>query len=106
MFCEYAVPSDASTRWVTSSYTKFGKGLQSLETYTATVFLNAQGTPSPITVTTSGPFLASDIRGSGTGVLWGMAVLITSTVSFFIILQPYFIRIGLQPPPFKRNACC
>ncbi|KAG6365839.1 hypothetical protein INS49_000015 [Diaporthe citri] len=81
MFCRSAWPSDATWRWVVSSYTKFGKGLQSLETYTATVRVNDQGTQSLLVVTTSGPFLASDLRGSGTGALWGMAVLITSTSS-------------------------
>ncbi|KAI7784821.1 hypothetical protein LA080_009140 [Diaporthe eres] len=80
MFCESAWPSDATSRWVLSSYTKFGKELQSLETYTDWVVVDDHGTMSRLTVTTSGPVLASALRGPG-AILWGMAVLITSTSS-------------------------
>jgi hypothetical protein len=81
MYCNSPYPSDAASEWITSRFTSLGESLQSLSGYTATVKVDNQGTPSPVVVTANGPVFASDLRGPG-AVLWAMAVVITSTVSF------------------------
>ncbi|KAG6355458.1 hypothetical protein INS49_003420 [Diaporthe citri] len=78
LFCRSRRPGATSREWVTSSFTKFAPGLQSVETYTATIKVRDVDTPSPLVVTTSGPIVASDIRAPGQE-LFALPVLITGT---------------------------
>lgn len=95
LFCRSRRPGATSREWVTSSFTKFAPGLQSVETYTATIKVRDVDTPSPLVVTTSGPIVASDIRAPGQE-LFALPVLITGTSTVSLVYLT-----GMTPPPFS-----
>lgn len=75
----YSMPSGSSTRY-SSTYTGFGQGLRSIESYPAQTFVYSGTQSSLRSFTTTGSFTSDEDRYAAN--LWAMAVLVTSAVSW------------------------